>query len=154
MSAPQNSHFSKIPFTLRLELGNGISPFMQIVQQVERAILLGQLQAGDRLPTIRDVVEEIVVNPNTVQKAYKTLEGRGLVTGRQGQGVFVLETSGGAENTGVAILAEHLEREWFPLASKLNVDAETIKAIFDTALTQWLSKSSKARSRKASGEIR
>ncbi|SCF09105.1 regulatory protein, gntR family [Micromonospora matsumotoense] len=65
--------------------------YLQPVQQVRQAVLLGFLQPGDRLPLIREVVEDLAINPNTVAKVYRQMEQENLVTGRPGQGTFVNE---------------------------------------------------------------
>src|SRR5579863_7080816 len=75
-----------------LDPGSGVPTFMQIVQQVEHALRLGYLSPGDQLPKVRDVVVELAINPNTVMKAYRELEMKGLVVGRPGQGTFIAAT--------------------------------------------------------------
>src|SRR5829696_2077018 len=76
-------------FVFRLDTHSGVPPYLQLVQQVRQSVLLGFLQPGDRLPLIREVVEALAINPNTVAKAYRQLEHEDLVTGRPGQGTFV-----------------------------------------------------------------
>ena len=80
------------PIEFRLDLGSGVPTYLQLVQQVEHALRLGYLAAGDQLPKVRDVVGELAINPNTVLKAYKELETKGLVVGRPGQGTFIEAT--------------------------------------------------------------
>jgi GntR family transcriptional regulator len=75
-----------------LDLTSGVPTFMQIVQQVEHALRLGYLSVGDQLPRVRDVVAELAINPNTVMKAYRELEMKGLAVGRPGQGTFIEAT--------------------------------------------------------------
>ena len=70
---------------------SGIPPYLQIVQQVKHALRLGMLGPGDQLPTIKQVVADVAINPNTVLKAYRDLEREGLVEGRAGVGTFVLD---------------------------------------------------------------
>ena len=67
----------------RLDPGSGVPTYLQLVQQVEQAIRLGQLTFGDQLPTVKDVVGTLAINPNTVLKAYRELEHRGLAVGRR-----------------------------------------------------------------------
>ena len=76
----------------RLELGSGVPPYLQLVQQVEHALRLGYLAPGDQLPKVRDVVAKLAINPNTVSKAYRELEIKGLAVGRPGQGTFIAAT--------------------------------------------------------------
>src|ERR1700722_15321918 len=72
-----------------LDQKSGVTPYLQLVQQVRRAVKLGLLHDGDQLPTVKDVVGKIAINPNTVSKAYRELEHQGLVVARTGVGTFV-----------------------------------------------------------------
>src|SRR5580658_8597799 len=69
----------------RLDPASGVPTYMQLVQQVEHALRLGYLEPGDQLPKVRDVVASLAINPNTVLKAYRELETKGLAVGRPGQ---------------------------------------------------------------------
>ncbi len=80
---------SASPIAFRLDPGRGVPTYLQLVQQVEHALRLGYLGRGDRLPTVKEVVSSLAINPNTVLKAYRELEHRGLAAGRPGQGTFV-----------------------------------------------------------------
>jgi GntR family transcriptional regulator len=73
------------------------APFRQLVDQVAEAFAGGRLQAGDQLPSVRDVVRQVTINPNTVHRAYRELEHLGLVEGRLGLGTFVTGTSFGVD---------------------------------------------------------
>ena len=72
-----------------LDSRSGVSPYLQIVQQVRHALRLGLLGEGDQLPTVKEVVARLAINPNTVLKAYRELEHAGLVAARPGVGTFV-----------------------------------------------------------------
>ncbi|MFB7511025.1 GntR family transcriptional regulator, partial [Streptomyces broussonetiae] len=80
---------SPSPIGFRLDPGSGVPTYLQLVQQVEQAVRLGYLRQGDQLPRVKDVVAGLAINPNTVLKAYRELEHRGLVAGRRGVGTFV-----------------------------------------------------------------
>lgn len=75
----------------RLNLRGGVAPYRQLVEQVLRAIEEGRLRSGDQLPSVRDVVGQVTINPNTVHRAYRELEHLGLVEVRLGLGTFVVE---------------------------------------------------------------
>ena len=75
-----------------LDKRSGIAPYQQLIQQVRHALRLGMLEVGDQLPTIKEVVTSLALNPNTVLKAYKELENFGLVAARPGIGIFVRNT--------------------------------------------------------------
>ena len=77
-----------------LDARSGVAAYQQLVQQVRHAMRLGLLQEGDRLPTVKDVVARVAINPNTVLKAYRELEYEGLVQLRPGLGTFVTRTLG------------------------------------------------------------
>jgi GntR family transcriptional regulator len=66
-------------------------PFRQLVDQVAGAFERGQLQVGDQLPSVREVVRQITINPNTVHRAYRELEHLGVVEGRLGLGTFIID---------------------------------------------------------------
>src|SRR5215468_10112211 len=67
----------------------GVPIYLQLMEQVKHAIETGALQAGDQLPGIRPLAEELVINPNTVAKAYRELEHEGVIELRHGAGAFV-----------------------------------------------------------------
>ena len=96
--------------TLRLSSTSGVSAYLQIVKQVRHAVQLGLLQPGDQLPTVKEVVATLAINPNTVLKAYQLLEHQGLVEGRQGQGTFVTTSLSGPTPMQQAALRRSLER--------------------------------------------
>jgi DNA-binding transcriptional regulator YhcF (GntR family) len=117
----------------RLDHGSGVPTYLQLVQQVEQALRLGLIGPGDQLPTVKDVVETLAINPNTVMKAYRELEHRGLAAGRPGQGTFVkaaLQRVSGPEQ---AALAQRL-RVWVRDAVGSGLDDESIAAMFAAAL--------------------
>ena len=66
------------PIEFRLDAASGVPTYLQLVHQVEHALRLGYLKPGDQLPKVRDVVASLAINPNTVLKAYKELETKGL----------------------------------------------------------------------------
>src|SRR5215212_1951988 len=77
---------------LHLDATSGLAPYLQLVRQVRHALRLGLLREGDQLPTVKEVVAELAINPNTVLKAYRELERDGLVAARPGVGTFVTRT--------------------------------------------------------------
>jgi GntR family transcriptional regulator len=102
---------------------------MQLIQQVRQAIRLGTLSEGDRLPTVKDVVARLAINPNTVLKAYRELEYEGLVTPRPGVGTFVTGTLGAGSRKAHGPLRTEL-RAWLGRARDAGLDEESIEALF------------------------
>jgi GntR family transcriptional regulator len=112
-----------------LDSRSGVSPYLQIVQQVRQALRLDLLRLGDQLPTVKDVVGQLAINPNTVLKAYRELEHEGLVSARPGVGTFVTGSLGGQSLAAHGPLRLALQR-WIVKARRAGLDDESIEAIF------------------------
>jgi GntR family transcriptional regulator len=108
---------------------SGVAPYAQIVQQVRRALRLGLLKEGDQLPTVKDVVGLLAINPNTVLKAYRELEHAGLVSARPGVGTFVTATLSDGSLAAHGPLRQDLTR-WLNKARRAGLDDESIEALF------------------------
>jgi GntR family transcriptional regulator len=114
-----------------LDSGSGVSPYMQLVRQVRHALRLDLLRVGDQLPTVKDVVAQLAINPNTVLKAYRELEHEGLVAPRPGIGTFVTRSLAGESLAANGPLRKELER-WLAKARMAGLDDESIEALFMT----------------------
>ena len=112
-----------------LDGGSGLSPYQQIVRQVRHALRLGLLNEGDQLPTVKDVVAALAINPNTVFKAYRELEHEGLVAARPGVGTFVTRTLADTTLAAHGPLRQDLRR-WLGKARTAGLDEESIEALF------------------------
>jgi GntR family transcriptional regulator len=112
-----------------LDSRSGVSPYLQVVQQVRQALRLGLLREGEQLPTVKDVVARLAINPNTVLKAYRELEYEGLVSARPGIGTFVTKTLSDASLAAHGPLRQDLQR-WFAKARRAGLDDESIEALF------------------------
>jgi GntR family transcriptional regulator len=112
-----------------LDARSGISPYQQIVRQVRHALRLGLLREGDQLPTVKEVVERLAINPNTVLKAYKELEHAGLAAPRPGIGTFVTATLGDSSLAAHGPLRQEMLR-WLAKARRAGLDEESIEALF------------------------
>jgi GntR family transcriptional regulator len=112
---------------------SGVPTYLQLVQQVRHAVRLGVLQPGDQLPTVKEVVATLAINPNTVLKAYRELDHEGLAEARRGQGTFIARTLTPAEPTEHAALRKALVR-WMAQARKAGFDEEGVAALFAAAV--------------------
>lgn len=112
---------------------SGVAPYMQLIQQVRQALRLGLLVEGDRLPTVKEVVAKVAINPNTVFKAYRELEYQGLVNARPGVGTFVTRTLTDQSLAAHASLREEL-RAWLDKARAAGLDDESIEALIATTV--------------------
>ena len=95
------------------------------------SLRLGLLCEGDQLPTVKDAVGQLAINPNTVLKAYRELEHEGLVAARPGVGTFVTRTLADGSLAALAPLRRELQR-WIGKARRTGLDDESIEALFLT----------------------
>src|SRR5215467_11803725 len=112
-----------------LDTHSGVAPYLQIVQQVKQALRLGMLEVGNQLPTVREVVAQVTINPNTVLKAHRELEREGLIESRPGQGTFVQRTLATTSLASHAALRRSLVR-WLHSAYEAGLDSESVLALF------------------------
>jgi GntR family transcriptional regulator len=119
--------------SFRLNTHSGVPPYLQIVQQVKQALQVGILQPGDKLPTVKEVVAQVAINPNTVFKAYRELEMLGLAEGRTGSGTFVTGRPAGPSPEVQELLSKDLEG-WITKAHAAGLDEEAIEALVRVAL--------------------
>jgi GntR family transcriptional regulator len=118
-----------------LDQRSGLPVYLQIVQQVKDALRLGLLDVGDQLPTVREVVAQLAINPNTVAKAYRELERDGLVSATPGRGTFIAATLADAS------IEYHQELQralfaWFREAQRAGLDEESIRALIANAMRE------------------
>src|ERR1700685_1347283 len=118
---PDGRRRSGSPIDFRLNAASGVPTYLQLVQQVEHALRLGHLKPGDQLPKVRDVVASLAINPNTVLKAYRELEIKGLAAGRPGQGTFIQATLSQATLPELAVLHRSL-LGWLATADAAGLD--------------------------------
>jgi len=112
-----------------LDARSGVPTYLQLVQQVRQAVRLGILRPGDQLPTVKEVVSSLTINPNTVLKAYRELDLAGLVEGRRGVGTFVSSDLQPSPPDGVQELRSALAR-WVGRARAAGLDDENMAALF------------------------
>src|SRR5580698_9920462 len=112
----------------RVDGRSAVPPYLQIVWQVRQALRMGVLDVGDQLPTVREVVAAVAVNPNTVLKAYRDLEREGLVEARAGHGTFVRALPPGPPPGTHSRLGRSLAR-WVREAREAGLDDESIESL-------------------------
>lgn len=117
----------------RIEAHSGVAPYLQLVRQVRQALRMGTLHPGDQLPTVKEVVALVAINPNTVSRAYRELEHEGLVEGRPGVGTFVVARPAGPPPATQARLARTLRR-WVETARDEGLDDESIESLVKETL--------------------
>ena len=111
---------------LRVSANDGVPIYLQIVNQVKYLVAAHRLSPGETLPSVRKLAEQLVVNPNTVARAYRELESVGVITTRRGAGVYV--SDGGsplARGEQTRILTERID-VLLAEARQMNVDLESL----------------------------
>jgi GntR family transcriptional regulator len=124
------------PIEFRLDPSSGVPTYLQLVQQVEHALRLRYLKPGDQLPKVRNVVASLAINPNTVLKAYRELETKGLTAGRPGQGTFIQATLSQAALPELTGLRRSL-LGWLATADTAGLDEDAIVALFTSVLREF-----------------
>ena len=115
--------------SFHLDPNSGVSYYVQLIQQVRQAILFGLLKAGDQLPTVKEVVAQVALNPNTVLRAYRDLEHQGLVMSRPGLGTFVSsKVPPAVAPSSYRMLKTELEA-WIRKAHAAGLDDDTLAAL-------------------------
>jgi len=108
--------------------------YLQLIEQVRHGIELGALRAGDQLPGIRKVAEDLVMNPNTVAKAYREMEHAGLVVIRHGAGAFVAEDQGGGQR--VMQKGRAVVQRAVAALRELGLDEGAMRRLLESELTE------------------
>jgi DNA-binding transcriptional regulator YhcF (GntR family) len=108
----------------RLDPRSGMAPYRQLVDQVRHGVEIGQLRGGDQLPSVREVVTQVTINPNTVHRAYRELEHLGLAEGRLGLGTFITENPATITSESGREELEQALRGWVRRAKVAGLDVE------------------------------
>jgi GntR family transcriptional regulator len=127
-----------------LNQSSGTPLYIQLMEQVKHAVETGALREGDQLPTIRKVAEELVVNPNSVVRAYRELEHEGILELKHGSGAFIKEPAGGRARVirkAQAVVQSAVERLML-----LGLTEDELRRLFENELAQ-------ARAERLSGGI-
>jgi GntR family transcriptional regulator len=116
--------------TFHIDPNSGVSYYVQLMQQVRQALMFGVLKPGDQLPTVKEVVSRVALNPNTVLRAYRDLEQEGLVVSRPGLGTFVaVDVPPSFPAARYRALRADLER-WIRKARAQGMDTDMLSSLF------------------------
>jgi GntR family transcriptional regulator len=126
-----------MPAVLTVDPRSGVPIYLQIVEQIKRSVALGVLQAGEQLPTVKQLAIDLTVNPNTVARAYRDLEREQVIETSPGRGSFV-RANGVTEAPRVAdeVAGDALDvalRE----AKSVGLTRERVRDLFEAALERW-----------------
>lgn len=117
-----------VGFQFRLDMKSGVPVYRQLIDQVLVAIAAGQLTAGDQLPTVRQLAVDLSINPNTVVRAYKELEIRGMLTTQQGTGTFITSKKVKSDE---AQRQKRLSQMLAEFVARVSADGYTVEDIMD-----------------------
>jgi GntR family transcriptional regulator len=135
-SKPDKQGGPASPVEFRLDAASGVPTYLQLVHQVEHALRLGYLKPGDQLPKVRDVVASLAINPNTVLKAHRELDTKGLTVGRPGQRTFIEATLSQVTPSELTGLRQSLVG-WVATADATGLDEDWIVALVTSALRDY-----------------
>jgi GntR family transcriptional regulator len=119
---------------LRINRSAGTPLYIQLMEQIKHAVETGALREGDQLPAIRRVAEDLVMNPNTVVRAYRELEHEGVLELKHGSGAYIRESAGGRARLirkAQAVVQPAVERLLL-----LGLTAEELRRVFENELAQ------------------
>ena len=119
---------------LKLEPASPIPMYLQIVEQVRRAIAAGALRANDELPSVRALALEHLINPNTVARAYLELEHAGLVAKRRGAGTYVSDAARALGEKYRARAVRELLEKAVAAAEEFGLTAGEVRALLEERL--------------------
>ena len=132
---------------LRINFSSGVPIYLQLMEQIKHAVETGAIRAGEQLPTIRSVAEELTMNPNTVARAYRELEGEGIVEVRHGLGVFVAGQRSSAAKTAEIRKAGELLRSAVEKGMALDLSEAELRRVFEEELSRLQEKAAATRRR-------
>jgi GntR family transcriptional regulator len=117
---------------------SGVPLYLQLIEQVKRAVALGTLSPGEQLPTVKALALDLTINANTVARAYRELERDRVIETSPGRGSFVrAETASGEvhraiEDVGASVLADAVRE-----TRSLGIDRDMVRSLFERALERW-----------------
>ena len=130
---------------IQISPGSGEPIYVQVFEQIGEAIARGELSSGDKLPAVRKLAAELVINPNTVARAYSRLEQAGLVTTKTGSGTFIsdpkLRKSDAAD---INILTERMDT-LIARGLNLGLEARDLRDLFEGRLARFVKKTQEQR---------
>jgi GntR family transcriptional regulator len=126
---------------IQISPGSDKPIYLQVVEQISQAIAKGDLTNGDKLPAVRKLASELVINPNTVARAYSLLEQGGLVVTKTGSGTFVSDPTLRKSDAGdINALAERMDT-LITRGLNLGIEAQELTELFNNRLAKFIKKS-------------
>lgn len=121
---------------LRISPSSGVPIYLQLMEQIKHAVGTGAVRAGEQLPTIRKVAEELAMNPNTVARAYRELEREGVIAVRHGSGAYITEAATRAKSSAFRFTGKIL-REAIKKSKTLGLSEAEVRRVFENELSSF-----------------
>ena len=123
---------------IRLDFRSGVPIYTQVMEQIEQLVVGGVLQAGDQLPTVRALAQELRVNFNTIARAYRLLDEAGIISTQQGRGTFILEAKASEKPDAEREQAlESISLRYLQDALRLGYQPEAMLKALEKQITDW-----------------
>jgi GntR family transcriptional regulator len=127
-----------VPAIFTVDPRSGVPLYLQLIEQVKRAVALGTLESGEQLPTVKALALDLTINPNTVARVYRELERDGVIETSPGRGSFVRAgTAGGVASRAVEDVARAALDGAVREAKSLGLERAAVGALFAGALARW-----------------
>ena len=126
---------------LQLNPSSGVPLYLQLIEQIKHAIEAGAMRAGDQLPSVRQMAEELMINPNTVVRAYRELEHEGVIELKHGSGAFIRESIVPREK--LMQKAQTVVQQALDRLDALDLGEEEIRRLIENELARRRTKSSR-----------
>ncbi len=127
-----------MPAIFTVDPRSGVPLYLQLIEQVKRAVALGTLADGEQLPTVKALAVDLTVNPNTVARAYRELERDRVIETSPGRGSFVRPGDGTRDaHRAVDDIAANVLAEAVREARALGLDRDAVRKVFESALERW-----------------
>lgn len=127
-----------MPAIVQVDPRSGVPLYLQITEQVKRAVAVGALHPGEQLPTVKSLALELTINPNTVARAYRDLERDGVIETSPGRGSFVRRDGAtGIARAGAGEATERALGDAVREAKAIGLARDDVQALFERALDRW-----------------
>ena len=127
-----------MPAVMTVDPRSGVPIYLQIIEQVKRSVALGILQAGEQLPTVKQLALDLTINPNTVARAYRELERDSVIETAAGRGSFV---RGNGSDQSAKTAAGDVARDAFDIALReaksVGLSRNDVRELIDAAIDRW-----------------
>lgn len=131
---------------LRLSSSSGVPIYLQLMEQIKHAVDTGIVRAGEQLPTIRKIAQELAMNPNTVARAYRELEHEGVIAVRHGLGAYICEAATSTRQNAMKQTGEVL-RKAIEKGEALGLSEAELRRVFESELASFGAESTSKRTR-------